>query len=546
METPTKKTVALPFSLAMLLAAACGFIALAYEIIWARLFNFTSGSHAPAFAAMLGGYLFGLAIGSLFCQRWQRLNAAEELGSWRALAGLIVTSNIVGFLILPAASWIILLTHWGRFILLVVASSALLGTILPLLCHLVIAADNRAGAQMSYIYLANIVGSGVGSLVTGFVLMDWFKLWQIAAILLAGSVFVSAILLFFLKAVKPADYSLWIIAIMLAGFSPLLHDGLYERLQLKRDYHRGFRFERVIETRHGVITVTPTNLVVYGNGEYDGQIRTRLQPPDDWLVRPYFISAIHPDPKAVLVVGMSGGAWTQILANHPQVETVTVVEISHGYLQLVGEYPQVSSILTNSKVEIHIDDGRRWLRRNPDRHFDVIVMNTTFYWREFASALLSQEFLELVRQHLNPGGVVMWNCTGSPRAIRTGMAVFPHTLLLANCCIGSLTPLLPNRERWAQTLRDYRIDGRPVFDLAIPEGRQDLEKTVSLLDAGTNQPTRVMYRPEMQDKFGSAALITDDNLGDEYYMPPLTAVLRDVFIGFKPWKPGAKSWKPAG
>jgi predicted membrane-bound spermidine synthase len=411
---------------------------------------------------------------------------------------------------------------------------------------MVISADSRAGARMSYIYLANIIGSGAGSLMTGFVLMDWLKLWQIAAGLLMGGVLVSAALLFFLKAVRPADCGLWIVGIGLACSSPVLHDGLYERLQLKGDYHQGFRFAQVVESRHGVITVTPTNLLVYGNGEIDGQIKTRLTPPGDWLIRPYFISALHPNPREVLVIGMSSGAWTQILANHVQVERVTVVEISHGYLKLIQEYPQVSSLLTNPKVEIHIDDGRRWLRRNPDRHFDVIVMNTTIYWREFASALLSKEFLELVKQHLNPGGLVMWNCTGSPRAFRTGLEVFPYTLTVVNNCVGSLTPLVPDRERWAQTLRNYRIDGSPVFDLTAPEGRQDLERVLSFLDAGTNETYRVMYRPEMVKMFGTAEAITDDNLGDEYYMPSLTAVFHKLVWGFKPWKPGDKSWLPSG
>lgn len=529
METSRKTSIAFPFSLALLLAAACGFIALAFEMVWARLFNFASGSHASGFAAMLGGYLFGLALGALFSQRWQLLNAREDSGPWRALAGLIVASNIVGFLIPPVASWLILTSHWVRFIPLVVVSSALLGTVLPLLCHLVISANSRAGARMSYIYLANIVGSGAGSLITGFVLMDWLKLWQIAAVLLTGGVLVSAALLFFLKAVRPADCSLWIIGIGLACSSPWLHDGFYERLQLKANYQWGFRFARVIESRHGVITVTPTNLFVFGNGVYDGVIETRLK-PGSMLIRPYFISAIHPNPKEVLVIGMSAGAWTQILAHHPQVEKVTVVEINHGYLKLVREYPQVSSLLTNPKVEIHIDDGRRWLRRNPDRHFDVIVMNTTYYWREFASALLSKEFLELVKQHLNPGGLVMWNCTGLSRAIRTGLEVFPCTLMVANNCVGSLTPLLPDRERWAQTLRNYRIDGRPVFDLTAPEGRQDLDQVVAFLDAGTNGSFRVMYRPEMMQAFGAAKIITDDNLGDEYG-PTLTGLFQALFSG---------------
>jgi spermidine synthase len=513
-----------PFKLALALACACGFISLAYEILWARLFSFASGSLAPAFAAMLGGYLFGLAAGSLISRRWQKQNATQSSSPWRMLSGWIVISNIISFLVPPTASWLVLSGSWVRFIPLVMICSALMGIILPLLCHLVISADHRAGARMSYIYLANIIGAGAGSLVTGFVLTEWLRFWHIAAALLAGGVVVGAGLLMFLRGARVADALLWVGALGLACASPWLHDGLFERLQLKHDYKAGFRFERVIEGRHGVITVTPGNLLVYGNGIYDGVIETGLKPGSS-LIRPYFISALHPDPKEILVIGMSAGAWTQILVNHPQVQKVTVVEIDHGYLKLIKEYPQVSSLLTNRKVEIHVDDGRRWLRRNPEKKFDAIVMNTSYYWREFASALLSKEFLETTRQHLKPNGLVMWNSTGSPRAIRTGLEVFPNLLLVGNNCVGSMSPLVPDRERWSTILSEYRIEGKALFDLSTVEGRRDFEGVVGFIQSGFSTSSRLAYRDELVEACGTMPIITDDNLGDEY-MPNLNGLLR--------------------
>ena len=97
-------------------------------------------------------------------------------------------------------------------------------------------------------------------------------------------------------------------------------------------------------------------------------------------------------------------------------------------------------------------------------------MNTTHHWREFASSLLSQEFLTLAKIHLAPGGIVIWNCTSSPRAARTGLEVFPHTMMCLNNCIGSLDPLVVDKARWRQVLTAYRIDGEPLFDLDRPAG----------------------------------------------------------------------------
>jgi spermidine synthase len=91
------------------------------------------------------------------------------------------------------------------------------------------------------------------------------------------------------------------------------------------------------------------------------------------------------------------------VANNGQVESLTVIEINPGYLKLIPEYSTVRTLLHNPKVHIEIDDGRRWLMWNPQTKFDAIVMNTTFHWRNHASSLLSVEFLQIARAHLEAG-----------------------------------------------------------------------------------------------------------------------------------------------
>ena len=59
---------------------------------------------------------------------------------------------------------------------------------------------------------------------------------------------------------------------------------------------------------------------------------------------------------------MGTGAWTQVLAHLPSVERLTVLEINPAYLELVRRYPEVSSLLSNPKVEIVINDARRWIQ----------------------------------------------------------------------------------------------------------------------------------------------------------------------------------------
>jgi hypothetical protein len=144
----------------------------------------------------------------------------------------------------------------------------------------------------------------------------------------------------------------------------------------------------------------------------------------------------------------------------------------------------------------------------------AIVMNTTHHWREFASALLSREFLTEVKAHLTPDGIAFWNCTESPRAARTGMEVFPHTLMIMNHCLASNAPLEPNRDRWQKILADYRIDGQPVIAADQIGATLDFLTQEALPESG--HMSRWCRREAMQAAWGDAEIITDDNLGHEY------------------------------
>ncbi|MFN0080842.1 MAG: fused MFS/spermidine synthase [Prosthecobacter sp.] len=494
----------IPFRTALLWSALSGFLALSWEIIWSRVFNFASASRAPVFGYMLGSYLLGLALGSLFSPR-----LLTQTGDLRPkLARWVLISSVASFLVAPLTAIAASHVFWECGYVFVIAAGALLGITFPLLCHAAIPPGKDTGSQLSRLYLANIIGSGAGSLLTGFVFMEWLKLHQLGILIFTVSAVWS---LSVAPGILPARLR-FIPLLIMAIDAAFFKDSFYERLQYKHDFKSGMRFTQVIESRHGVVTVDTSN-AVYGNGAYDGMIGTKLE-PKSWLVRPYFLSAVRDRIENVLVIGVASGSWTQILVNHPQVKKITAIELSHGYLDLIRARPEVASLLTNPKLDLIIDDGRRWLRQHPGARFDAIVMNTTHHWREFASALLSREFLTEVKAHLTPDGIAFWNCTESPRAARTGMEVFPHTLMAMNHCLASNAPLEPNRDRWQKILADYRIDGQPVIAADQIESVLDFLNSEALPEPG--HMSRWCRREAMQAAWGDAKIITDDNLGHEY------------------------------
>jgi spermidine synthase len=506
---------------ALIVVTLTGFVSLSYEILWVRLYSFASQGVARAFGALLGSYLLGLALGSLWSMRFRDDRNPHDPRHLKTVALFVLAANLAGFLMAPVVSFSVTLAPWWATLVFVVPAAALLGATLPLLCHFAIAPDSRAGQRLSWLYLGNIVGSFAGSLLTGFVLMDVLTFRGISVVLaLVGIAIAVAVLVMadrrgrFLLTWSGASAGLALAVLLLA---PVLFDGLWERLLRKTDYDPSERFVTVIESRHGVITVDDEGRI-YGGGAYDGRVDTGLA-PGSWLVRPYILAAVHPDPEDVLVIGVSGGAWTQILAHHPKVERLTAVEISPAYLDLIAMNPEVESLSRNPKVTIHIDDGRRWLVRHPDARFDAVVINMTFHWRAHSTHVLSREFMELVRRHLKPGGVFLFNATSSKDVARTAIEVFPHGMMVINNVLVSDDPIRFDVERWRGVLEGYAIDGKPVFDLETEAGRADLEGVLSIADTlGRDVDDLFSLRNEeqMRSEVKGARIVTDDNMLCEY------------------------------
>jgi spermidine synthase len=510
------------FALALLVAAASGFIALSYEILWYRVISFASLGLSGAFGLLLAVYLFGLALGARIAGAFCKDDAAAgDRENLRRLAGFTFVANVAAWLVVPSFAWSARIWDWPLALVAVATAAALLGAILPLVCHFAIEPNDRAGANISYVYLANIVGSATGSLVTGFVFLDLWPLQQVGSVItVLGMMLV--VLLLALSGGRTATRSVGVAATVASAMlvvttTPMLYDRLWERLLFKAKFdERTSRFAEVIETKSGVITVTKDN-IVYGGGAYDGKINTSLVYDNNGIQRAYGIGAMHPAPKNVLMIGLASGSWAKVVSAMPGLEKLTIVEINPGYLTLIGRHPEVASLLTDPKVEITIDDGRRWLLRHAQR-FDVIVMNTTYHWRAHATSLLSMDFMEIARAHLERGGFLFFNATGSDDVMKTAMTAFPFGLRVYNFAAVSDSPLVFERERFRRMLEAFRLDGKPVVDTSTERGERLMDDLLAYADTIARPPEEegLESRESILQRTRSALVITDDNMIPEW------------------------------
>jgi len=196
-----------------------------------------------------------------------------------------------------------------------------------------------------------------------------------------------------------------------------------------------------------------------------------------------------------------------------------VIEINPGYLDVVKRYPCVAPQLTNPKVEVIIDDGRRWLTNNTTRKFDIIVLDTILHWRGHATNLLSSDFYDIARRSLKPGGIIYFNSTFSRAAQRTGAVHFPYAVRFGPLVALSDSPIQVDKERWASVLRQYRLEGKLVFDPASEVDQKifnAIMENIKTIDSPEYVSEGFETRENLLKRTEGKPIITDDNMVIEW------------------------------
>ena len=454
---------------AWLLSMSVGFLSLSQEILWVRLISFALKGLSQSFAAVLFCFLVGIAIGAAIGKR-----LCEGGGDLRRISAMIL--GIAAIVDVSLVVALPALLQWSvglaGIFLLVIVTATLKSVMFPIAHHLGLQQSGaRIGRSVSKVYFGNIVGSTLGPIVTGYVLLDHLSVD--ACLLLVG---VATALLSVLCAARTRAPSLAGAAAGAMAFAALMtwsgSDGMVPAIALatQRVVLPGSTVDHVVQNRQGVI-----HTISYADGEpdtvlggnvYDGRVNAEMKINYNGLDRALVLFAVHPRPERVLVIGLSTGAWARILSASPRVREIVAVEINPGYLDVIAKYPQVAGILSDPRIRIVIDDGRRWLRRNPAETFDLIVQNNTFSWRIYSTNLLSREYMQLAASHLKQGGIAAFNSTYSGDVIATARDVFPFVERRTNFIYGSGRDFSRLADSAEQSLRELQLNDKHLFEEA--------------------------------------------------------------------------------
>ncbi len=446
-----------------------GMTALGAEVVWTRLLSLTLGGTVYTFSLILAAFLIGLGLGSgagSFLARSIR-NPRTALGLCQLL--------VMGGLAWAAYALTTALPYWPidpslatspannfqidfvRCLLTVMPGAILWGLSFPLALAAVTSEGQDTGHLVGRVYAANTVGAIIGALSVSLLLIGSMGTQQTQRVLIGLAGVSSLILLAPLasgsirrltlnvRSLAPTAAIVGLAVVLGLSVAPvpglLVAYGRYAATWVRTAGDIIY----VGEGTHSSLAVSrePNGILSYHNA---GKIQASSFPQDMRLQRMlgHFTTLVPDDPRSVLVIGMGAGVTAGAVSIDPRVDRVTIVEIEPLVPEVVSEYfsDYNFGVATNPKVQIRIDDGRHYLLTT-DETFDAITSDPLDPWVKGAANLYTREFWELVRQRLNPGGVVTVfvqlyeaGVEAVKSEIATFLEVFPYGTIWANTVNG--------------------------------------------------------------------------------------------------------------
>ena len=520
-------------------AFVTGSVLLSVEIAASRIVSPFFGSSLFVWGALIGVVLTGLAIG------YALGGAAADRRPDPLLLIAVMVAGGIAVLLIPVLDGPVLeaVAEWDpgpRASPLVAAvalfgpASVLLAAVTPIAVRIRSSAIDKVGRTAGRLFAVSTVGSIIGTFATAFWLVPELGTDQLiafaaapvfaaaalvsaatrrlplsgaAAVAAAGAVVVGL-------AVAPSETSGELSAVAARNYSPVYRlrgegpfgeraDYSGARVLFRRDtrYHRLAVTERgnLRELRFGSsyqsgIDVSDPDRAVYDYTEF-------FDLP----------LAYNPDARDYLLLGLGGGTIPRHLLRAFPALRMDVVELDPVVAEVARRFFELPE---DPRLRVAISDARTWLADNPSRRFDAIGIDT-YFEDAIPFHLTTREFLESVRRHLRPGGVVVANVIGTLegrrsrllRSIyRTYRAVFPTVLVhpvdyergteerVRNVILVATEGAAPAKDvlaqRWdatapaaaaqlADAIRDRYDDALPVGD--VPTLTDDYAPTDALL-----------------------------------------------------------------
>ncbi|HXV34636.1 MAG TPA: fused MFS/spermidine synthase [Gaiellaceae bacterium] len=419
-----------------------GAVLLGVEIAASRVLAPFFGNSLYVWGSLIGVVLTGLAIGY-----WLGGVLADRLPVTRLLLGVMGLAALlvlaIPFVDDAVLEWVVGWDFGPRLnpliasVILFGPMSVAMACVTPIAVRLRARSLARVGRTAGRLFSVSTAGSIAGTLATAFFLIPELGVDQLiatgAAALLAAVVVVAAAER---QAAAAAVAALATVGAVVAAVSLAPETGGTLSGAAAQNWSPLYRLrgsETVLDARDPRAAIAQPELrVVFSQDtqyhrlsvvedadsrylRFDNSLQSAMYLDDPLRTRFAYTDSFHlakvynPDAQRILFIGLGAGSsekrmlqdFDEVQLHAVEIDPV-VADVAHDWFELPRDDP---------RLEISVGDGRRFLA-DGDERWDAIVIDA-FFADAIPFHLVTQEFLQLARSRLEPGGVVVTNAIGA-------------------------------------------------------------------------------------------------------------------------------------
>jgi spermidine synthase len=441
--------------------ALSGATALGAEVIWTRNLGLMLGATVYTFSIILAVFLTGIGIGSAAGSRAASgtRHPRALLGFSQLLAALAVawTAYQMSYSLpywpinplLSTSPWYTFQIDLVRCLWALLPAALLWGASFPLALAAAATSESDPGRLVGGIYAANTGGAIVGALGFSLVLIPWIGTGPSQAVLIcmlgvSGLVMMAQLGRSALVRVLGAGAVAATVALVAQTVSPV--PGMLIAYGRRMMISRGS--SEVLYTGEGINSSIAITRWADGAVQFhvSGKVEASTEPYDMRLQRMlgHLPALVHKRPESVLVVGFGAGVTAGSFVVHPEVKRIVICEMEPLIPRIATKYfgPQNYFVVNDPRTRLIYDDARHFVLTTSEK-FDIITSDPIHPWVKGSATLYSKEYFELVKRHLNPGGVItQWVplYESDPETVKSEIAtffdVFPNGTIWGNAISG--------------------------------------------------------------------------------------------------------------
>ncbi len=450
-----------------------GLGALGAEVVWTRLLSLLLGATVYTFSIILAVFLVGLWAGSSAGSWLARRTAFPRtaLAVCQVLLGVAITwtaytlaHSLPYWPVDPWLSrdpWFNFELDLARCVWAIFPATLLWGASFPLALAAAAAPGEDPGRLSGEVYAINTAGSIVGALAFTLVFIPGLGTAvseQLLILIPAAAALVAAAALRGEAGARGWRVAGAAVAMAMLVFS--VSDVPWEVVAYGR------RVAPIVRAEDLFDKANPTTVLFRGDGAnssvviaeragqrhfyVSGKAEASTAPLDMRLERMlgHLPALVHPQPRSVLIVGFGAGVTAGSFVPYPDVQHITICEleplIPPNSTQYFGK--QNNWVANDKRTRIVYDDARHYVFTTKDK-FDVITTDPIHPWVKGTYTLYSKQYYELVKRHLNPGGVVaQW------------LPIYDSDLETVKTELATFFQVFPNGTVWSNNVKGEGFD----------------------------------------------------------------------------------------